>query len=181
MVSSRAKQVQVDPATGAINFVQTSFQNAGRQNARGADMSGQWQLQTAWGTWTVLSQWAYLDQFIFQATTESIGRNVVAQVSDNLGGDGCYRWKGISRVDWAWHNFDLNATWHYTGGFREIIFNNNANSPTGVHEHWTHPTNFIDVQAGYTPDLYPASRVSACGWLLQGRQGSHDRQRWQSD
>ena len=75
---------------------------------------------------------------------------MVAQVSNNLGGDGWYRWKGISRVDWAWHNFDLNATWHYIGGFREIIFNNNANSPTLVHEHWTNPTNFIDVQAGYT-------------------------------
>ncbi len=147
------EQVQLDPATGGVNFVATLFENAGRQNARGADMSGQWQLQSAWGTFTVLSQWSYLDQFIFQATTESITRNVTAQVSNSLGGDGWYRWKGVSRVDWAWHNLDLNATWHYTGGFREIITNGaaaGANFANGVHEHWTNPTNFIDVQAGYT-------------------------------
>ncbi|HEY4281527.1 MAG TPA: TonB-dependent receptor, partial [Chthoniobacterales bacterium] len=60
--------VEVDPATGGANFVRTAFQNAGRQNARGADLGSQYQIQTQFGTFTALSQWAYLDQFIFQPT-----------------------------------------------------------------------------------------------------------------
>jgi len=171
------EQVQTDPATGAINFVQTAFQNAGRQNARGADLGGQYQIQTQFGTFTLLSQWAYLDQFIFQTTTEAFGRNVIAQVSDNLGGDGYYRWRGVTRLDWAWHNFDLNATWHYVGGFRELIKNDggaqafNGGFPNLVHEHWTNPTNFIDLQASYslifTP---PVEQAPVAGYSKGGKE-----------
>jgi iron complex outermembrane recepter protein len=144
--------VQVDPSNGAINFVRTAFQNSGRQEGRGADLSGQWQLQTAWGTWTVLSQWAYLDEFIFQNTIESHGKNIVAQDigTSDLGGDGFFRWRGVTRVDWAWHNFDLNATWHYVSGFREAIKYPGSAFNGLLHEHYANPTNFIDVQAGYT-------------------------------
>jgi hypothetical protein len=171
--------VQLDPATGGANFVRTAFQNAGRQNARGADLGLQYQLQTQFGTWTLLSQWAYLDQFVLQPTTESFGRNQIARVSDNLGGDGWYRWRGVTRLDWAWHNFDLNATWHYVGGFREIIKNDlTANGfafassfPNDVHEHWTHPTNFIDVQASYslifTP---PVEQAPVAGYSKGGKE-----------
>src|SRR4029077_18997346 len=113
--------VEIDPATGGASFVRTAFQNAGRQNARGADLGAQYQIQTQFGTFTLLSQWAYLDQFVFQPTTESFGRNVIAQVSNTLNGDGWYRWRGVSRLDCAWHNFDVNATWHCVVGFREII------------------------------------------------------------
>jgi len=171
------EEVQTDPANGAINFVRTAFQNAGRQNARGADLAGQYQIQTEHGTFTILSQWAYLDQFIFQPTIESKGRNVIAQVSDNLGGDGWYRWRGVSRVDWTWHNFDLNATWHYVGGFREIIKNStgapsvNGGFANETHEHWTNPTNFIDLQASYslifTP---PVEAAPVAGYSKGGKE-----------
>ena len=114
--------VQTDPATGGVNFVRTAFQNAGRQNARGVDLSGQYQYQTQYGTFTALAQWAYMDQFVFQPTIDSKGRNTINQVSDpGTGGDGWYRWRGVSRLDWNWHNWDLNATWRYIGGYREVI------------------------------------------------------------
>jgi iron complex outermembrane receptor protein len=150
--------VDLDPTTGGVNFVRTAFQNGGRQNARGADLGMQYQVQTQFGMFTVLAQWAYLDQFVSQATPDSFGRNVVAQFTDGGSSEGYYRWKGVSRVDWAWHNFDLNVTWHYIGGFREIIKNALAENgfafassfPNDVHEHWTHPTNFIDGQASYS-------------------------------
>jgi iron complex outermembrane receptor protein len=162
--------VQIDPATGGANFVRTAYQNAGRQNARGADLGGQYQIQTQLGTFTALSQWAYTDQFVFQSTTESKGRNVIAQVSNILGGDGWYRWKGISRLDWTWHSFDLNATWHYMGGFREII-QNNTSTGNGLHEHWTNPTNFIDGQASYslifTP---PVEQQPVAGYSKGGKE-----------
>jgi iron complex outermembrane receptor protein len=173
------EEVQVDPATGGANFVRTAFQNAGRENGRGADLGGQYQIQTAYGTFTALSQFAYLDQFVFQPTIDSKGRNVVNQVSDSLGGDGWYRWRGVSRIDWAWHNWDVNATWHYVGGFREIVKNNLAANgfafassfPNDVHEHWTNPTNFIDGQASYslifTP---PVEQAPVAGYSKGGKE-----------
>jgi iron complex outermembrane receptor protein len=167
--------VQIDPATQGANFVRTAFQNAGRENGRGADLGGQYQIQTQFGTFTALSQWAYLDQFVFQGTTESKGRNVTDQVSDpGTGGDGWYRWRGVSRLDWAWHNFDLNATWRYVGGYREILKNGltgNPGFPDGVHEHFVHPTSFIDGQASYslifTP---PVEQQPVAGYSKGGKE-----------
>ena len=174
------EEVQVDPATGGANFVRTAFQNAGRQNARGADLGGQYQLQTQFGTFTALSQWAYMDQFVFQATIDTRGFNVINQVSDpGTGGDGWYRWRGVSRLDWTWHNFDVNATWRYIGGYREIIKNDMTALgfafagayPNDVHEHFVHPTNFIDVQASYslifTP---PVEQAPVAGYSKGGKE-----------
>ena len=162
--------VQLDPATGGVNFVRDAFQNAGRQRANGADLGGQYQIQTQFGTFTVLSQWAYLNDFLVQSTIGSQSRHVVGQVSDILGGDGYYRWRGVSRLDWAWHNFDLNATWHYIGGFREII-QNGTGFGNDTHEHWTHPTNFIDGQLSYslifTP---PVENAPVAGYSKGGKE-----------
>jgi iron complex outermembrane receptor protein len=153
--------VEIDPVTGEVSFVRTTFQQGGRQNARGADLGMQYQIQTQVGTFTLLSQWAYLDQFVFQPTPDSLGRNMVARGTDSSSFEGYERWKGVSRIDWAWHNFDLNLTWHYIGGFREILANglDPAIWPNEIHEHWVHPTNFIDGQASYslifTPPVEP--------------------------
>lgn len=141
--------VHIDPISGGVDFVRTQFQQGGRQNSRGADLSMQYQIQNQLGTFTALSQWAYLDQFVFQATSESPGRNEVAQFTDGGSFEGYYRWKGITRLDWTWHNFGLNATWNYIGGFRERIKQVPV-LPNLVHEHWVHPTSFIDAQASYT-------------------------------
>jgi hypothetical protein len=167
------EDVQLDAATGGVNFVSTLFLNAGRQNARGADLSGQYQIQTQYGTFTAMSQWAYLDQFVFQPTTFSFGRNIVGQVTNNLNGDGLFRWRGVSRIDWSWHNFDVNATWRYIGGFREIVTRPGVSQAfsNGVHEHWTNPTNFVDVQASYslifTP---PVEQAPVAGYSKGGKE-----------
>src|SRR5205085_5988361 len=68
--------VTLDPVTGGVNFVRTEFQKGARQNARGADLGMQYQMQTQFGTFTVLSQWAYLDEFVFQPNIDAKGRNV---------------------------------------------------------------------------------------------------------
>jgi iron complex outermembrane receptor protein len=164
--------VQLDPASGGVNFVRTAFQNAGRENGRGADLGMQYQIQTQFGVFTALSQWAYLDQFTFQPTPGSKGRNVVNQVSDpGTGGDGWFRWRGVTRLDWLWHNFDLNATWHYVGGFRETIFFSGQHSNGIDHTHFVHPTNFIDGQAAYslifTP---PVENAPVAGYSKGGKE-----------
>ena len=165
------EDVQLDAATGSVNFVRTAFQNAGRQNIRGADLGAQYQLQTQFGTFTALSQWAYTDQYIFQPTAESKAKNIVAFVTSNLNGDGVFRWKGTSRLDWTWHNFDLNATWRYVGGFREAIKLPAAGTVGVTHLHWTNPTNFIDVQASYslifTP---PVEAAPVAGYSKGGKE-----------
>src|SRR3954454_8203692 len=120
-----------------------------------------------------MSQWAYLDQFIFQPTNFSLGRNVVGQVSNNLNGDGWFRWRGVSRLDWAWHNFDVNATWHYIGGFREIVHRPGVSEafPNAVHEHWTNPTNFIDLQASYSLIFAPpVEQAPVAGYSKGGKE-----------
>src|SRR5205814_4528175 len=153
-------------------------QNAGRENGRGADLGLQYQIQTQFGTFTTLAQWSYMDQFVFQPTIDSKGRNVTDQVSNpGTGGDGWFRWRGVTRVDWTWHNFDVNATWHYISGYREIIksptpFNMVADFfPNAVHEHFIHPTNFIDVQASYslifTP---PVEQAPVAGYSKGGKE-----------
>ena len=163
------ESVQVDPATGGANFVRTAEQNAGRENGRGADLGMQYQIQTQFGTFTTLAQWAYLDQFVFQPTPGSKGRNVVNQVSDpGTGGDGWFRWRGITRLDWAWHNFDLNATWHYIGGYREVLFFPGQHSNGVLHEHFVHPTNFIDGQASYSLIFTPPVEQSPVAGYSKG-------------
>src|SRR4051812_35583240 len=171
--------VILDPTTGGVSFVRTAFQNGGRQNGRGADLGMQYQIQTQFGTFTLLSQWAYLDQFVVQPTPDSFGRNVIAQFTDGTSTEGYYRWKGITRVDWTWHHFDLNLTWHYIGGFREILQNLLAENgfalapffPNDIHEHWVSPSNFIDGQASYSLIFTPAvEQQPVAGYSKAGKE-----------
>ena len=63
-------------------------------------------------------------------------------------GDAWYKWKGISTLDWTWHNFDLNATVHMVDGFWEEIF---AKKFDGFwKQHYVHPTWFTDAQLSYS-------------------------------
>jgi iron complex outermembrane receptor protein len=150
------ESVQLDPSGTTVNFVQTNFQNSGRENARGVDFGLQYQVQTPYVTFTSLTQATYLDSFIFQFPGE-IAREAAGRANNDpfegaffgqvTGGDGWYKWKGISRLDWAWNNFDVNATAHYTDGFNEQI---KSKSSDGVFkEHYVHQTWFFDVQASY--------------------------------
>ena len=65
--------VILDPSGQTINAIFDQFQNAGRQNTRGVDLGLQYQLQTAFGTFTSLTEATYVDSFIFQATEQSRG------------------------------------------------------------------------------------------------------------
>ena len=60
--------VILDPSGTSVNAIFDTFQNAGRQNARGIDLGAQYQNQTSYGTFTWYTQATYLDSFIFQST-----------------------------------------------------------------------------------------------------------------
>ena len=144
------EMVLLDPSGETINAVIDAFQNAGRQNARGIDMGLQYQKQTPWGTFTSYTQATYLDSFIFQATTVSKGAEVSGNSADQgTLGDGYLKWRGISRLDWAWNGFDLIGTARYLSGFHEHLFSG-APTPDGNKDHWVDATWFFDVQASYT-------------------------------
>ena len=63
------ERVNIDPATSTANFVESGFENSGRQIAKGIDLSLQYQYQTTnWGTFTFSNDWTYLESFLFQSS-----------------------------------------------------------------------------------------------------------------
>jgi iron complex outermembrane receptor protein len=157
------EEVVLDPSGTSVTFVRTNFQNASRENARGVDLGVQYQLPTRYGTFTSLTQVTYLDSFIFQFPGAK-AREVAGRTNGDwfessffsfaTGADAWYKWKGTSRLDWTWHNFDLNWTVHYTDGFWEQIY---AKQFDGFwKQHWVPHTWFFDAQTSYDIIFTPA-------------------------
>src|SRR6266404_5321920 len=149
--------VLFDPA-GNFAGVSAPFISGGRENARGIDLGFQYQLETGFGTWTWLTRATYLDSFKYQFPGSPTTREVAGRANngpfegsffgDVTSGDAWVKWKGMTNLDWTWHNIDLNATVHLFDGFWEEIF---AKQFDGFFkQHRVHPTWFTDLQASYT-------------------------------
>jgi outer membrane receptor protein involved in Fe transport len=141
-------------ANGEIASIELAYENSGSEKARGIDFGLQYQMETRFGTFTSLTQATFLDSFKFaqlpgQAEVELRGR---ASPSAPGSDEGYLKWKANSRLDWAWHGFDLGVTAHYLDGFHEIL-NTTRDSgipfPNGIKEHYVKETWFFDVQASY--------------------------------
>jgi iron complex outermembrane recepter protein len=161
-VVSPAKPPATGPAalfdpSGSFNGVQSPFTNGGRENARGVDLGLQYQLETGIGTWTWLTRVSYLDQFVFQFPGQR-AYQVAGRANNDwfegaffgqtTGGDAWYKWKGMTNLDWTWHNIDFNATVHLIDGFWETLF---GKVPDGFFkQHYVHPTWFTDAQLSYS-------------------------------
>jgi len=148
--------VLFDPA-GGFAGVSAPYLSGGRENARGVDLGLIYSLETGIGTWTWLTRATYLDSFVYQFPG-SIARQVAGRANngpfegsffgDVTSGDAWVKWKGITNLDWTWHNFDLNATVHMFDGFWEQLF---AKQFDGFwKQHYVHPTWFTDAQASYS-------------------------------
>ena len=107
-------------AEGHIILVEKAFQNGGSQKARGVDLGVQYVLETRWGTFTSLTQATFLDSFQF-ALTPGLPEKELAGSAPPFADsqEGFLKWKGFSRIDWTWHDFDVSATVHYLDGFHE--------------------------------------------------------------
>ncbi len=148
--------VLFDPA-GNFAGVSSPFQSGGRENARGVDFGLQYQLETSVGTFTSLTRVSYLDQFVFQFPGVN-ARQVAGRANngpfegsffgDVTSGDAWLKWKGITNLDWTWHNFDLNTTVHLLDGFWEQIFSKQFDG--FFKQHYVHPTWFTDAQLSYS-------------------------------
>jgi iron complex outermembrane recepter protein len=147
--------VHLDPSGNFVSEVVSPFINGGRQNARGVDFGIQYQLETHFGTFTSLTRVTYLDQFVFQFKGDRAWQVAGRTNGDwwggsdfGIGGDAWYKWKGLSTLDWTWHNFDLNATVHMLDGFWEEIFAKKFDGK--FKQHYVHPTWFTDAQLSYS-------------------------------
>ena len=65
----------------------------------------------------------------------------------NVSVDGFLKWKGVSRLDWAWNGWDLVLTANYLDGFHERY-------PNGL-LHYTSQTWFFDGQLSYDFTFVP--------------------------
>jgi hypothetical protein len=148
--------VLFDPA-GSFNGVQSPFTNGGRENGRGVDLGLQYAIETGYGTFTWLTRVSYLDQFVFQFPGQR-AYQVAGRANNDwfegsffgqtTGGDAWYKWKGLTNLDWTWHNIDFNATVHLLDGFWELL---DGVKPDGFFkQHYVHPTWFTDVQLSYS-------------------------------
>jgi len=123
-----------------ISFTQ-SFQNTGTQKVRGADFGLVYQLQTSFGTWTSNAQATFLDSYQFSSTPGGRERELRSSPINDFSDDAYLKWKGVSRLHWAWQGFGAAATARYRDGFHEFDVNGN--------EHWVKQTWFFDLQASY--------------------------------
>ncbi len=146
------ESVERDPLTGGINRITTINQNFSAQTARGIDFGLQYQRQTPFGTFTSITQVAYLYEFFWASYSNAFGKSNGSPVyfSGNLAGvttnpgasnEGFYRWKGDSRLDWTWHGFDLVTTVRYIDGFKERFGD--------FTPHWVDHNWIFDVQLSY--------------------------------
>jgi iron complex outermembrane receptor protein len=168
--------VHLDPSGNFVSEVVSPFVNGGRQSARGVDFDLEYQLQTRFGTVTSLTRMTYLDQFVFQFKGDRAWQVAGRSNGDwwgasdfGIGGDAWYKWKGLSTLDWTWHNFDLNGTMHILDGFWEEIY---AKKFDGFwKQHYVHPTWFTDAQLSYSLIFtLPVEAVPVAGYSKDNKE-----------
>jgi iron complex outermembrane receptor protein len=105
---------------GTITRIVVSNRNEAAQKANGVDFGLQYVKETSFGTFTSITQVTYLNSFEIQRVAGGVVEQL-AGVTTNPGQsqEGYYRWRGNTRLDWAWHGFDLVGTARLISGFIE--------------------------------------------------------------
>jgi len=146
-----------DP-TGAAAGVSTPYTNGGRVRANGVDLGLQYQMETAYGTFSLLSRWSYLNEFVVnypgQRPRQVAGSSSSEWYIGSFFGDATnpqawLKWRGDTTIDWTWHNWDMNWTWHFLDGYNEQLHAINLGDADNK-RHFVHGTNYIDAQLSYT-------------------------------
>ncbi|PYK74666.1 MAG: hypothetical protein DME39_06430 [Verrucomicrobia bacterium] len=148
--------VLFDPA-GNYGGVGTPYINGGRMRANGVDLGLQHQIETGFGTFSLLTRWSYLNEFVVnfpgERPRQAAGSSSSEWFIGSFFGDvtnpqAWLKWKGDTTFDWTWHNWDLNWTVHFLDGYWEQLY---AVQFDGFWKrHWVHPTWFNDAQLSYT-------------------------------
>jgi iron complex outermembrane receptor protein len=129
-------------ADGTITRIVVSNRNEAAQKANGVDLGIQYQWPTSFGTFTSVTQVTYLNSFEIQRVEGGPTEQLAGVTTDpGQSQEGYYRWRGNSRLDWAWKGFDLIGTVRLTSGFIEQDADLNTRN---VARRW-----LFDIQASY--------------------------------
>jgi outer membrane receptor protein involved in Fe transport len=143
---------------GNIAGVSTPYINGGRVRANGVDLGAQYQIETSYGVFSLLSRWTYLNEFVINypgqrprqvAGLSSSEWYIGSFFGDTTNPQAWLKWRGDSTIDWTWHNWDMNWTWHFLDGYWEQTKAPQLGDAL-YKRHWVHGTNFIDAQLSYT-------------------------------
>jgi iron complex outermembrane receptor protein len=128
---------------GTITRIVVSNRNEASQKANGVDFGMQYQYQTAsFGTFTSITQVTYLNSFEVQRVAGGPIEQLAGVTTDpGASQEGYYRWRGNTRLDWAWKGFDLIGTVRLISGFIELDADGNTRN---VDRRW-----LFDLQASY--------------------------------
>ncbi len=142
---------------GTYAGVSSPYTNGGRTRSNGVDLGLQYQIETGIGTFSFLSRWSYLNEFVANFPGEK-PRQVAGSSSSEwfLGsffGDvtnpqAWLKWRGDTNLDWTWHNVDFNVTLHTLDGYWEQIYSTKFDG--FWKRHWVSPTWFTDAQLSYS-------------------------------
>jgi iron complex outermembrane recepter protein len=136
-------------SNGFVVEIIEPYENNGGELARGIDFGLDYQWKTPYGTFSSLTQVTWLESFHLAQFAGAPALEVRGTGVGGFANDAYLKWKGKSRLDWAWKGFDLNTTVTYTDGFHEILFTD-PSFPDGKKEHWVKQTFFVDVQGSYS-------------------------------
>jgi iron complex outermembrane recepter protein len=163
---------------GSFSGVNAPYINGGRTRSNGVDLGLQYQLESQFGTWTLLTRWSYLNEFVVNFP-ESRPRQVAGSSSsewfigsffgDVTNPQAWLKWRGDTTLDWAWQNWDLNVTVHTLDGYWEQIY---ATQFDGFFKkHWVSPTWFTDAQLSYTMVFTPpVEQQPVAGYSKGGKE-----------
>ena len=135
-------------ADGTISRIFTPFVNSGNTQTNGIDMGLQYVYPTKYGTFTSVTNATWVNTFQQAIFADQPQNELNGYTTDpGASNDGYLKWKGVSRLDWAWNGWDLVWTTNYLDGFHERY-------PNGL-LHYTSQTWFFDGQLSYDFTFVP--------------------------
>jgi iron complex outermembrane receptor protein len=137
-----------DAGGNLTQLTYVSFANSGSQKVRGADFGLTYELPTRIGTFRSTTQATYLDSYQFAALPGDTEIERRGSPVDDFSDDAYLKWKGLSRLDWIWNQFDAAITAHYLDGFHEHGLNGFPGHFVD-HIHYVSQTWLFDLQASY--------------------------------
>ncbi|MDQ2658870.1 MAG: TonB-dependent receptor, partial [Verrucomicrobiota bacterium] len=148
---------------GTITRIIVSNRNEAAQKANGVDFGIQYVKDTPYGTFTTLTQATYLNSFEVQRVEGGPFEQLAGQTTDpGASQEGYYRWRGTSRLDWAWKGFDVIGTVRYIDGFHEQNPNLEVHD---VEQRW-----LFDLQASFDFSAL-VSHPTAAGYSKDDKAG----------
>ncbi len=107
---------------GTIKYINASYSNLGTLTTDGFEFTFRQGLPTAFGTFTLSGDWAYVYHFKINdgqgGVTEYAGNNLAL---NTVFGASFPRWKGNTDFSWAYANLTTTLTWQYTGPYTNAV------------------------------------------------------------